>query len=300
MNEEPCYLCSEKTEVLYKFRKNKNLYSLLECSNCRFLRINPVPDQKVIDGLYKDLDIPEAKLEKEVFSSAFLTYLKKKLIINPLIKNLRRYISFSGRPNLLDIGCSTGWITNVSKDEGFDASGLEANTSAAEYGREKYGIEIIDGYIEDLETDAKYDAVTMFHVLEHIADPQKMLEQIHELLNQKGKLLIVVPNAGSLGVELFKKNYNWNIPHHISFFSPVTIRDILIQSGFRILNVKHLISPPLLFYSYNKFMRQRKKKGLFSFIIKNRILLNALFLPLSIIGKIMGKGEVIAVYGEKV
>ena len=300
MKEEPCYLCSGKTDVLYNFRKNKNLYSLLECLECNFLRINPVPDQKIIDGLYRDLAISEAKLEKEVFSSNFLTYIKKKLIINPLIKNLRQHITFIGKPKLLDIGCSTGWITNVSKYEGFDASGLEANIFAAEYGREKYGIEIIDGYIEDLETDTKYDAVTMFHVLEHIADPQKMLEQTHELLNEKGKLLIVVPNAGSLGVELFKKNYNWNIPHHISFFSPLTIRDILTQSGFRVLNVKHLISPPLLFYSYNKFMRQRKKKGLFSFVIKNRILLNALFLPLSVIGKIMGKGEVIAVYGEKV
>ena len=300
MKEESCYLCSAKTEVLYKFRKNKHLYSLLMCKDCGFLRINPVPDQKIIDGLYKDQVIPKAKLEKEVFSSTFLTYLKKKLIIRPLINNLRHYIDFNGIPKLLDIGCSTGWITNVSKVEGFDASGLEANTHTAEYGRKKYGIEIIDGYIEDLKTDAKYDAVTMFHVLEHIADPQKMLVQVHELLNDRGKLLIVVPNAGSLGVELFKKNYNWNIPHHISFFSPNTIKDIFSQSGFRILDLKHLISPPLLFYSYNKLMRLRKRKGQFSLIIKNQMILNTLFLPLSLIGMLSGKGEVIAVYGEKV
>jgi len=301
MIQEPCYICNGKTEILYEFHTKKQVkYKLLVCRDCSFLRINPIPDQKTIDGLYKNQHMPKAQLDKEVFSSQFLTSVKKNILIKPLLQKLRTYIGNRDVPILLDIGCSTGWITNVSRDVGFDVAGLEANAYAAEYGRNKYGIEIIEGYIEDLETDIKYDAITMFHVLEHIADPGNMLKQIHGLLKDNGKLLIVIPNSASLGVSIFKRNYNWNIPHHISFFTPNTISDLLTQSGFRVLEVKHLISPPLLMYSYNRFMNKRKREGKYSFKIKSWIILNALFLPLSLTAKLMGKGEVIAVYGEKI
>ncbi len=301
MNEEQCYLCSGKTEVLYNFRPGKKVpFKLLKCRDCRFLRIDPIPDQATIDKLYKGQVMSDTLLDKEVFSSSFLTSLKKNFIIKPLLSKFRKHFGNSGRPNLLDIGCSTGWITNVSREEGFDVTGLEANTHAAEYGKQKYGLNIVEGYLEDLETEKQYDAVTMFHVLEHITDPLKMLVRIHGLLNDNGKLLIVVPNSKSLGVGLFKRNYNWNIPHHISFFSPDTVKDILSRAGFKVLGVEHLISPPLLFYSYNKLMRQRKRKGKVFLLIRNRIMANILFFPLSLIGKLSGQGEVIAVYGEKI
>jgi len=301
MIKEQCYICKGKTEVLYEFNTRKNdLYNLLVCQDCCFLRINPIPDQNIIDGLYKNRSMPESKLEKEVFSSSFLTSLKKYVLIKPQLKKLRQFVNRAGNPKLLDIGCSTGWITDVSREAGFDATGLEANAHVAEYGRNKYGLDIIEGYIEDLETDLKFDAVTMFHVLEHIADPRNMLNQVKGLLNKNGKLLIVVPNSESLGAGIFKKNYNWNIPHHISFFSPDTIREILTQSGFRVIGVEHLISPPLLTYSYNKLMSRREREGKYSLKMRNWIISNALFLPLSLFGKLSGRGEVIAVYGEKV
>lgn len=301
MIKEQCYICRGKTKVLYEFQKSKDiLYYLLVCQECSFLRIYPIPDQNIIDRLYKNLSIPESKLENEVFSSSFLTSLKKNVLIKPQLKKLRQIVNRAGKQKLLDIGCSSGWITDVSREAGFDATGLEANAHAAEYGRKKYGLDIIEGYIEDLETDLRFDAVTMFHVIEHIADPRKMLIKVKGLLNKNGKLLIVVPNSKSLGAGIFKKNYNWNIPHHISFFNPDTIREILTQSGFRVIGVEHLISPPLLTYSYNKLMKRRKKEGKYSLIMRNWIISNALFLPLSLFGKVSGRGEVIAVYGEKV
>lgn len=301
MNQKQCYLCKGKTEVLYNFnRRKKGSYKLLKCRSCSFLRINPIPDQGIIDNLYKSRPLPKDQLENEVFSSRFLTLIKKKILIEPLLKKIKNFFDNTDNTSLLDIGCSTGWITNVAKDIGFKVTGLEANPYVAEYGRTKYGIDVIEGYIEDLDSDQKYSAVTMFHVLEHIADPSKMLERINLLLDEKGKLLIVVPNSKSLGTGIFKRCYNWNVPHHISFFSPETIKDILVQSGFRVLSIDHLISPPLLLYSFNKYMNKRKREGKFSFKIKNRTIANAIFVPISFIGKMFGRGEVIAVYGEKV
>lgn len=301
MNNKQCYLCKGKTEVLYNFnRRKKGSYKLLKCQSCSFLRINPIPDQSILDKLYKNQAMPKAQLENEVFSSSFLTLIKKKILIEPLLAKLNNFFDTTDNTTLLDIGCSTGWITSVAGEIGFKVKGIEANSHVAEYARTKYGIDVIEGYIEELDTKQKYNAFTMFHVLEHIADPRKMLTQINSLLEEKGKLLIVVPNSKSLGVSIFKRNYNWNIPHHISFFNPITIKEILDQSGFRILGVDQLNSPPLMLYSFNKYMKKRKREGKFSFKINNWIISNALFVPLSFIGKILGRGEVIAVYGEKV
>jgi len=301
MKREQCYLCKGNTKILYNFDTAKmGEYMLLKCINCHFLRISPTPDQKIIDDLYTNKSMPEKQLDNEVFSSSFLTLIKKNILIKPLINRLYKIIGKTDSPKLLDIGCSTGWITSLSKESGFEVTGLEANSYVANYGRKKYAIKIIEGFIEDLNTDEKFDAVTMFHVLEHIADPRKMLSQVHGLLDERGKLLVVIPNAGSLGVNIFKRSYNWNISHHISFFSPDTIQDILKQSGFRILKIVHLTSPPLMLYSYNRYMRNRRRDGKISFRIHNWIAANALFAPLSFIGKLLSRGEVIAVYGEKI
>ncbi|MGI9534622.1 MAG: class I SAM-dependent methyltransferase, partial [Thermodesulfobacteriota bacterium] len=234
---------------------------MVECEICGFLRIDPIPDQDIINSLYTENSVSEQRLEYEVFSSPFLTTLKKNIIIKPLLYKLKNRLKDIKNPTLLDIGCATGWITSNSKDAGFDVLGLEANPVIAKYGRDKYGIEIFEGFIEDLDINMKFNAITMFHILEHLTDPLQILKKVSSHLTDNGKLLIVIPNADSLGVGIFGQFYNWNIPDHISFFSPATISELMEISGFRVLGISHLTSPPMLIYSFNKCMDHRKKNG---------------------------------------
>ena len=289
-----------KIEVIeYEFPDTKaGSYNMLKCRSCGFLRIDPVPSQKVLNSLYMENNFSGKQLEHEVFSSPFLTSLKKNIVVKPLINRLKNYFKDIENPTLLDIGCSTGWITSNSRDAGFNVLGLEANRTAAEFGRNKYGLEILEGYIEDLDLNMKFNSVTMFHVLEHLTDPIVTLKKVNNHLKDNGKILIVVPNADSLGVKIFGRNYNWNIPDHISFFSPVTVSDMLNKAGFRVLSISHLTSPPLLFYSFHEYMDKRNREGRSSLKISNPILANLLFMPLALLGKIAGRGEVIAVYAE--
>ena len=299
MKSENCYICKGNTNILYSVTNRKSkTFDLVRCDECGLVRINPIPEQQEVNKLYAGIPITEKYMDNEVYSSPLLTSLKKSFLIKPLINKF--YKSFSkDRPDLLDIGCSTGWITNISRETGFEVTGLEANENVANYGRKKYGIKIIEGFVEDLDTDKSFDAVTMFHVLEHIIDPQMLLDKVHTLLKEKGRLLVVVPNGESLGVKLFKETYNWNVPHHISFFTPDSISQMFKSSGFRIIELTHLVSSPLLLYSFNRYMRKRNKNGKLSFRIKNKLVGNAIFYPLGLLGKILNQGEVIAVFAEK-
>jgi len=296
---DSCYLCNNTTEIEYEFPDTKaGSYNMLKCRNCGFLRIDPVPSQKVLNSLYVENRFSDKRLEYEVFSSPLLTSLKKNIVVKPLINKLRSQFRDKVNPTLLDIGCSTGWITSCSRDAGFNVLGLEANRTAAEFGRDKYGLEILEGYIEDLDLNMKFDSVTMFHILEHLTDPVVTLKMVNKHLRENGKILIVVPNAASLGVRIFGRNYNWNIPDHISFFSPVTVSDLLNKAGFRVLSISHLTSPPLLFYSFHKYMDKRSEEGRRSLKFSNPFVANLLFMPLAMLGKLTGYGEVIAVYAE--
>jgi len=85
-----------------------------------------LPGKLTIEQIYKN-NSSEKNLEFEVFSSKYLTLLKRFLIIEPLLKSLRNLYDRDEKPSLLDIGCSTGWITTVARDLGFEVVGLEVD-----------------------------------------------------------------------------------------------------------------------------------------------------------------------------
>lgn len=295
-----CYLCGSKTSLLYNFVSKKGkTRSILECQNCDLLRIFPIPNKNNLKAIYSKEFKYDVIKQSEVFRSKILEKLKEKLIVRPLLKDLAISFKENSNPTLLDIGCSTGWITSIANDVGFNAKGLEANPNAAAIAREKFGLDVYEGFVEDLDIEQRFDAVVMFHVLEHFVDPIATLEKVKSILKENGKLLIVVPNAKSIGTKIFKENYNWNIKHHITFFSEKSLEMTLQKSGFKKQKAVDLYSTPMLVTSFNKMMKRRKRNAWLSFKLKNKIFANLLMLPISVIGKIIGKGEVLAVYASK-
>lgn len=295
-----CYLCGSKTSLLYNFVSKKGkTRSILECQNCDLLRIFPIPNKNNLKAIYSKEFKYDVIKQSEVFRSKILEKLKEKLIVRPLLKDLAISFKENSNPTLLDIGCSTGWITSIANDVGFNAKGLEANPNAAAIAREKFGLDVYEGFVEDLDIEQRFDAVVMFHVLEHFVDPIATLEKVKSILKENGKLLIVVPNAKSIGTKIFKENYNWNIKHHITFFSEKSLEMTLQKSGLKKQKAVDLYSTPMLVTSFNKMMKRRKRNAWLSFKLKNKIFANLLMLPISVIGKIIGKGEVLAVYASK-
>ena len=293
--KDRCYLCYSDVDIIYELNTVNGAPRIVRCRKCAFQRLSPVPNKSTIEQIYTRSS-SEKRLEFEVSSSKFLTTLRRKIIIEPILKRLKNHVYAEKDVSLLDIGCSTGWKTSIAKNLGFRVTGLEINPQFARFGREKYKIKIVESYIEEFDSNEKFNSITMFHVLEHLPYPLAALKKIRGLLKHKGKVLIVVPNTESIGARIFKKNYNWNAPYHITFFSPSTIDLILAKAGFKVIELNHLDSPPLLLYSFNNLMANRDYNSL---VVTNALLGNIIFTPLSFIGKLIKKGEVIAVYAEK-
>ncbi len=76
-----------------------------------------------------------------------------------------------------------------------EVSGTEISESAVALAKEKYGLSLLAGEAEALDLPSQsFDTITLFHVLEHVPDPGKLVTLCHDLLRAQGILVIAVPN----------------------------------------------------------------------------------------------------------
>ena len=97
---------------------------------------------------------------------------------------------------VLDAGAGGGEVVYVLRKLGFDASGLEPDEQYARHARESLGVPVATGFVQDAAFPAgSFDAVTMYHALEHVEDPSAILSRLRGWMTGQGVLLIEVPNV---------------------------------------------------------------------------------------------------------
>jgi 2-polyprenyl-3-methyl-5-hydroxy-6-metoxy-1,4-benzoquinol methylase len=141
----------------------------------------------------------------------------------------------------LDIGCGNGRYLAVLKNLGWTVTGFDIEDHVAPVLKEN-GIHVFTGNLEVLSTlRGTYDLITMWHVLEHLHDPLKDLKTIRKFLSNRGSILIEVPNSNSPAAKLFRDDwYQWDLPRHLSHFTPQSLIQMLRESGFQIKELIHL------------------------------------------------------------
>lgn len=126
--------------------------------------------------------------------------------------------------NILEIGCGTSPYANIFIDKGWKYIGLDPSHFACEWMRKTYDVFMVCSKLEDQPpTEQVYDAVLSAHSLEHMPNPRAALLSMWHMLKSGGQLYLLIPDDTDL----------WN-PDHLWFFSPATIRRLLVQVGFQI------------------------------------------------------------------
>jgi SAM-dependent methyltransferase len=98
------------------------------------------------------------------------------------------------RGTLLDVGTGIGQFLSFAKQT-HEVDGTEVSVRAIEIARMKYGLRIRRGTVEELDFgDRCFEVITLFHVLEHVREPKKLLLRCRELLSDGGILIVAVPN----------------------------------------------------------------------------------------------------------
>jgi 2-polyprenyl-3-methyl-5-hydroxy-6-metoxy-1,4-benzoquinol methylase len=142
---------------------------------------------------------------------------------NSILEFIKSNVPDLSRPlKILDIGCGTGYLLHLLKQEGHTVQGLEPGLQA-KIGIEKYQIPIIMDFFPSSSLNEKYDLIISNLVLEHIVEPEKFLGSIKQHLNENGTVILGVPNAtpyistGDISI-LFHEHWSYFTTKSFSLF----------------------------------------------------------------------------------
>lgn len=160
----------------------------------------------------------------------------KRINLNHKLGLVKRYCRQEGV--LMDIGAGTGDFVKHAQDRGWEAYGVEPNDSARERAHNK-GVPVYSRIT--VQKDAIYDAITLWHVLEHLPDLDQEIRTISDTLKPGGWLILAVPNYKSLDAKYYKSNWAaYDVPRHLWHFSRSSIKRLFGQKGFELHAVKPL------------------------------------------------------------
>ena len=138
---------------------------------------------------------------------------------------------------LLDIGCGDGNFLSAAIARGWKGVGTDIG-AAAENARQA-GLDV-RGSIDEVRAEGPFDAVTMWHTLEHFTDPKGTLEGARSVLAKDGVLVVAVPDAAGLQASLFKESwFHLDVPRHLYHFSRSALESLLGRAGFAVERWHH-------------------------------------------------------------
>lgn len=157
---------------------------------------------------------------------------------------------------ILDIGYGEGGLLQIAEKCNWQCFGTEISPGALAYGKESGWI-VADQAEDDLRFMPQgFDVVTMIELLEHVPNPQQVLQSAARWLRPGGLLYLTTPNADSLNHRLL--GLEWSViapPEHIALWTPKGMRHALAKAGFQELRIRTEGLNP-----YEIFARWRPKK----------------------------------------
>ncbi|RYY46787.1 MAG: class I SAM-dependent methyltransferase [Chitinophagaceae bacterium] len=230
-------------------------YMLQECDSCSFVFTQDIPSADEIGKYYASQNyISHSNTQKGLINSLYhrvrkITLASKRKLI----------ITQTGLPKgkLLDVGCGTGAFLNEMKAARWEITGLEPDETARKNARELFGIEASPSQALFQLQPESYDAITMWHVMEHVHQLHEYVAQLKLLLKPGGRIFIAVPNYTSYDAQHYQRFWAaYDVPRHLYHFSPPSMQLLMEKHGLQLLNTK-----PMWFDSFYVSMLSEQYKN---------------------------------------
>jgi 2-polyprenyl-3-methyl-5-hydroxy-6-metoxy-1,4-benzoquinol methylase len=141
--------------------------------------------------------------------------------------------------SLLDIGCGTGEFLRVCKKSGWHVEGVEPNEDARSIALNKVDTFIRESIESDALKEGSYDVITLWHVLEHMPDIEKVIRRLSFLLKPSGHIIVAVPNYRAYDAIHYKAFWAaYDVPRHVWHFSQFSIKAFFKKENFKLLFTK--------------------------------------------------------------
>jgi 2-polyprenyl-3-methyl-5-hydroxy-6-metoxy-1,4-benzoquinol methylase len=208
-------------------------FEIWQCRGCGLRFTQDVPDADSIGSYYKSESyISHTDTRKGLVNRLYL------LIRRQTLGDKRRLIQSAVRlkqGRLLDIGAGTGAFAAYMRDHGWITIGLEPDEAARQRAFEVNRIDLMPMDQLPFLPKEQFDAITLWHVLEHVHGLHAYLDLLAPLIKRDGRLFIAVPNYTSYDAEVYQGNWAaYDTPRHLYHFSPDSMRALLASHNLRL------------------------------------------------------------------
>jgi 2-polyprenyl-3-methyl-5-hydroxy-6-metoxy-1,4-benzoquinol methylase len=236
---------------------SRETFTIVQCETCAFRFTNPRPDEKEIGKYYESEEyISHSGTSRGVVNKIY--GIVRNYTIGQKVKLINKQ---NQTPNtkprtILDIGCGTGEFLNACKQNRWSVTGIEPSDVARKHAKENFGIEPLSPEKLFEINEKKFNVITMWHVLEHVHQLHKTIEQINKILVDDGTLIIAVPNCNSFDAGKYGSQWAaYDVPRHIYHFTKNDIEKLFLRFGFGLKQVL-----PMKFDSYYVSLLSEKYK----------------------------------------
>ena len=234
---EKCPVCG-KTEFRNKLvvedkSVSKESFAIQQCEACTFQFTNPRPDAAHIGRYYES----EEYVSHNSGAGGIINQAYKVARVFTMRRKVALVNKLATKGRLFDYGCGTGHFLAAAKADGWQVAGWEPNARAREEASRRVGQPVgIESLVQYQE--ASFDAITLWHVLEHVHELNDTLQQLIRLLKPGGTLLVAVPNVDSLDAQHYRQDWAaYDVPRHLYHFSPKTMKQLLKKHKMQVSEV---------------------------------------------------------------
>lgn len=245
-----CLVCGDTSPRL---RYQITRFQVLECTACRQIYLDPLPDEQEIHDLFAELyatgggSVPELK--------SYYGFCYDDSPSNPLVQLYESWldkIEARHEPGrILDVGSGTGLFLAIAKRRGWDVYGIDGSVEATDYAREHFGLDLWTGEFEDFKSRGeRFDVITGWDIIEHSRDPVSLLKAMRDCLSPNGSVVLSTPDqhsvldvlagafyrlTGGRSTRALEKFY---IEQHFLYFTGATLGQAFERAGLRVRSIE--------------------------------------------------------------
>jgi len=219
-------------------------YHYVQCRNCDFVYVSPYFSYDRWREYFKRFEKETEEVNRILIDSRL-----EESYLNEDRRRFSFYLDLLQRHKpsgaVLDIGCLTGSFLKLARERGYAPHGIEHRGYAIESARKRFGLEIKQGFFEELAAPMiadpqRFDIITLWETLEHMLYPDAVIKNARQLLASGGVIAITVPNYDNLQVRILRERCFHCLggpgnAGHINMFTPTTLARMLERNSFEVL-----------------------------------------------------------------
>ena len=259
VHHELCPVCkSARIHPLLTIRDHSvshEEFVVWQCGDCSLRFTQDVPDEVSIGRYYQSTDY----ISHTNTSKGLVNQLYQKVRTFTLQQKAGLIISkTTQKGSLLDIGAGVGAFLHAMKQKGWTVRGIEPDAGAREQARKMYSLDLENTDILHQLEPQQYDAITLWHVLEHVHQLHPYVERLKSLLKPGGRIFIAVPNYEAADAGIYKPFWAaYDVPRHLYHFTPRSMETLMKIHGLNLIEKK-----PMWFDSfYISLLSSKYKNG---------------------------------------